>query len=379
MRLTMKPFASICAAFAGILFVAASASAAGAPSLHPLPTETKGYAMAPGPDGAMWFVGHHGPEYEGGAGEYIGRVTGDWEVSEFSLPAGLVAGGPMSGPEGDLWFSSEPEGRPDGFGITRMTTTGQMTEYRLGGAAAEFGGMAAAGNELLIWVAEYDQGKLQRHELDRFAASPTGLTLLQQIVFRKMCFVTALAAAGEAFWYSESCERHPTSYSSSRARIVRLEGGAVTVVHRLPFKAFVDSLAVDPQGGVWFGSFVGNRNQLGFGRIAPTGGVRRWSVPTADTETITVGPEGRLWFPILDKRKATGRLQSIGPTGDLGKPICLGQKCGYSATSLAAGPDGEIWYSAEHTHLAYGGGGGGGAMEMYEISKESGFLGRVTP
>src|SRR5262245_17010747 len=75
-------------------------------------------AVAPGPDGAVWFT-------EAGTGK-IGRVTTAGQVTEFSLPAGTASDseGIARGPDGNLWFTEFGTDR-----IGRITPTGAITEF----------------------------------------------------------------------------------------------------------------------------------------------------------------------------------------------------------------------------------------------------------
>lgn len=349
-------------------------------SLYPLPTETRAGGLVAGPDGAMWFVGSHGPEYEGGEGNYIGRVAGNWEVSEFPLPKGAGAGAPIDGPEGDLWFPSYPAKGP-GFGVTRMTTGGQMQEFRLSKSGGEVEAIAALGaDELLVAATHFRHNKVKGHVLDRYAVTPTGLTLRQRLTRPPVCAVTAFAVGGDGFWYAEQCEPHRPVKPSWHSRIVHVVSGLEPArAYRLGPKSSVMSLAIDPEGGLWFGSFGDSGQRIEFGRIAPSGVLTTWPVPNGEPFSITLGPEGRLWFAIRDQQRVTRELQSIGPAGDLGTPICAGPDCEYTPYGLATGPEGQLWYSVEYAHIPYGGGGGGALMQENAIAKESGFLAHLTP
>jgi streptogramin lyase len=362
-------------ALIALALVAAPTSAA-EPSLYPLPKETRGSGLTVGPDGAMWFSGHHGPEYEGGEGDYIGRVAGDWEVTEFPLPAGTYPGEPIDGPEGDLWFPSHDPGAKLGFGVTRMSTSGQMKEFRLSNLKGQVSEIVAAGNQLWASALHYRHHRFKNAVLDRYAVSPTGLSLKQQITFSRSCYPAALVSGTGGFWFAEECDRRHTYWW---ARLVHIGHGLETAHYRLPVKSFVQSLAIDPRGGVWYGSLGSQNLPVEFGRVAPAGKLARWRVPNGEASSITVGPEGRLWFGIFGRGRVNRMLDSIGPAGDPGTPICAGPGCGYTPYSLTTGADGELWYSVEHAHLPYGGGGEGAQIQSQEIAKEAGFLGHVAP
>ncbi len=370
---------ALIAATVTALLAAAPASAAGEPSLYPLPKETKGYGLTAGPDGAMWFIGHHGPEYKGGEGDYIGRVAGAWEVTEFPLPKGVTGGSPVAGPEGALWFPTHTDGKKrNHFGITRITTTGQMHEFVLGHAQGGIGGIAAVGNELLVSAAHYyGRRQLKNRTLERFTVAPTGLVLTQRKVLARECRAVALVGGAGPFWFAEQCGTGNPKRPYRFGRLVRLEAGLETASYLLPANSSVWALSRDQEGGIWFSDLGANGRQIEFGRIAPSGAIARWPVPKARPAPIAAGPEGRLYFALEAADGATRELDSIGPAGDLGTLFCAGPNCDYTPIGLTTGPEGALWYSAGHAYVPYGGGGGGGLMQEEAIARESGFLVRL--
>ena len=365
------------------LTLAAPVNAAG-PAIYPLATETQSSGPLSGPDGAMWFSGSHGPKYKGGAGGYVGRLSTDWELEEFPLPQGHYTGRPVVGPGADVWLPSEIEGsgggEHPGYGVVRMTTSGQMTEFVLSSVPGQIGEIAATGNSLWVTASHFPHaGKPYTSVLDRYAVTPAGLSLQRQIAFREDCYASALAAGKSGIWFAELCKPHDSSNPHWWATIVRIGPHGETARYRLPPQSFVESLAIDSRGAAWFGSFSANGTRNEFGRVAPSGELTRKIVRKGDPFSITVGPEGRLWFPVSLHDRVNRGLNSIGPKGDLGKPICAGPKCGYSPYGLTTGPDGNIWYSATVAHMPNGGGGGAGLMQQQQEAKESGFIGRVAP
>src|SRR6266511_3602233 len=130
-------------ACAGIL-VASANGAAAAPQgaitnfsagLNPGPLL---FAIAPGPDGNLWFT-------DGGATDSIGRITPTGAITMFS--AGLNPGaepfGIAPGPDGALWFTDNP-GATDAIG--RISTTGAITEFSAGLNAGAILGQIAPGS-----------------------------------------------------------------------------------------------------------------------------------------------------------------------------------------------------------------------------------------
>src|SRR5215218_8043081 len=109
----------------GFISLALVLPSAGEAAIEEFPVPTvQGFpfAIAAGPDGALWFT-------ESG-GEKIGRVTTSGGVSEFPItsppdPFGnIVPVGIAAGPEGALWFTEFHTGA-----IGRSTTAGSMTTF----------------------------------------------------------------------------------------------------------------------------------------------------------------------------------------------------------------------------------------------------------
>jgi pSer/pThr/pTyr-binding forkhead associated (FHA) protein len=110
----------LCAFF--LLFVLGASSAAGQTITEFGPAETP-LAIAPGPDGSLWFT-----EYWRGANK-IGRITVNGEITKFLIPTDAsIPSGITAGPDGAIWFT---EGR--GNHIGRITPSGVITEFPVPG------------------------------------------------------------------------------------------------------------------------------------------------------------------------------------------------------------------------------------------------------
>jgi streptogramin lyase len=144
--------------------------------------------------------------------------------------------------------------------------------------------------------------------------------------------------------------------------------------YRLPRLSYVTSLAIGADGTVWFGSF--GTNELG--HVSPGGSLARYRFRHVEPAEIAVGPEGRLWFTEEVQGYPHAALNSIGPDGDLGRPICLAPKCGLEPFGLAFAPNGELWFSALTSEVPYGGGGGGGVILAEDRTNQAGFIGHLT-
>jgi streptogramin lyase len=106
---------------------------------------------------------------------------------------------------------------------------------------------------------------------------------------------------------------------------------------------------VGPDGDVWFTYAVNH----GIGRITP-GGQYTGFAPTIKPEDIAAGPDGNLWFT-----GAWGSIYRITTAGEYTLfPLHPAQSypIGYSPPNpgladIAAGPDGNLWFTESQTHL----------------------------
>ena len=358
-------------------FLAAQAGAAGL-VVSRLPQATQGNGLSAGSDGAIWFDGRYGAAHEGDARSFVARLGGGGELTEFPLSLGREGGPPVADSEGDIWFLENHREEGDGgYGVGRVTTAGELQEYTLGGGYVK--AMAASGRNLWLGVVlGNEQGGQRRSVVEGVVTAPE-VAVAQQFSLRPPCAPSAIAARNNAIWFAESCESGHSAHRVWKARIVHLGPTGALAWYRLPPRSLVESLAIGSDGSVWFGSRAAGGDRSEFGRIAPSGKLTSYRVPDGDPGVIAIGPEGRLWFPSSFGGKAFGGLNSIGPKGHLGKPVCAAPRCRFEVDGLTTGPDGNLWFSATKAHAPYGGGGGGASLEHNLRANEAGVIGRLVP
>lgn len=368
---------SVLLAWALAAAFATPASAAGA-TLYPLPLATHAYALTVAPDRAVWFVGRHGTQHEDGVGEVLGRWAPDGTVSEFPPPHDGEVGAPVFGPGGDVWF---PLSYEDGRGfeiprIGRISNSGQVQEYSFGTDEGEVSSVAALKGDLWFAATRRSAAGL-RSAIGRIATSADGAR--EEFALRLGCFSEAITAAAGAIWFTEWCQRRP---SSGRPRgsssISRIDPAGETTRYPLPARDFPVSIAADPKGTVWFGAMRSDYSAPRIGRITPAGDFAEYRVPHSSPTTIAVGPNGRLWFPSTFGGAVPRALRSIDRRGRLGKPICIDPSCQLEANGLASGPGRRVWFSARRA-ASPGGGGTTVILRDEHIANEAGTIGRLAP
>jgi streptogramin lyase len=104
-----------------------------------------------------------------------------------------------------------------------------------------------------------------------------------------------------------------------------------------------ESITLGPDGNLWFTELTGNN----IGRISPSGEIKEYSVPT-DTchpKTIVAGPDGNLWFTEAWAGNI-GRITPSAPSGDIREfPVVSDGSYPYG---IAAGPDGNLWFTESY-------------------------------
>lgn len=96
-------------------------------------------------------------------------------------------------------------------------------------------------------------------------------------------------------------------------------------------------IALGSDGNMWFSEHTGNR----MGRITPAGVIAEFPIPTPDSmpRAIALGADGNIWFGEFNG----GKIGRITPQGVITEfPIPTPDS---GPRALAAGPDGNIWFS----------------------------------
>jgi len=346
-----------------LLLVPVARASAAEPMLYELPISTHAYRLAPAPDGSIWFAGGHGPLNEK---PFVGHWSPAGGLSETPLSFNRLLGAPAVGPQGEVWFP--------GNTIGMVSATGELVNRKVPIRAGVWSAAILGGD---VWFSSARRaGHSSRGYIGRLAADGEGPLTQYPLALR--CRVPALTAGTDAIWFVEVCGRD-FKEDGYRASIGRIDATGKITRHRLGSRLRPSSIALGPDGSVWFG---GGRGQLGratVGRLTPAGEIVEFDSPGMwPRELLVVGPEGRAWSPSSTGSWLVDSMNSIGPAGDLGKPTCLDPGCTLEPTGLATAPDGTIWFSAGRA-INPGGGGGSAIGEAQRIAAEAGFIGHLSP
>jgi virginiamycin B lyase len=114
------------------------------------------FAIVAGPDGALWFTDSNEGVSSNGHNA-IGRITTSGAVIEYPLSPSSSPFGITPGPDGALWFT---DGAQNAIG--RITTKGAITEYGTGITSGAYPNGIATGPDGALWFTEANTGKIGR-------------------------------------------------------------------------------------------------------------------------------------------------------------------------------------------------------------------------
>lgn len=341
MRRAAKSLGATAAALLSACLLLAPSVATAETTLFSLGSGTRAIDMATGPDGNLWFAWI---SFRGASGRGVGSISTTGQVTEYPLGGESQAeiGGIVAGADGNLWFAN-----PAGGTIGRSSPSGEIVEFPLPDRGARPTGIAL-GPDGAPWFAETAAAKLGRIDAEgkvsEFPLLPGGEP------------VDLAAGPGGALWVAERASR----------QIVRIEADGRVTRFSPPGGDWVPTAIVaGSDGGVWFGDESAPR----IGRIGPDGAVQVFPVPgSAGTTELTAGPDGRIWY-------AQGaEINWIDGDGAVGLPGCVRAGCDLPITALVIGPEGSLWFGAGN-RIVEGGGGGGHLL----LLGEPGIVGRYEP
>jgi virginiamycin B lyase len=255
------------------------------------------WKMTPGPDGAIWFTLQTCDEpqcHTGVRHDFIGRITADGQITEFSLPFdpqpfGAGPYGITAGPDGALWFTLI---RGDAIG--RITTTGALTFFPLPPSPVPPGDTApyniVSGPDGALWFTQaFAVGRI----------TTAGQVVTFPVNTGVSSDPTGIAAGPDgALWV--------TLINANQIRRITPAGAQTTYV--LPAPCSPHGITTGSDGALWFACGVGS-----IGRITVNGDASMFPIPYAGSRPreITDGPDGALWFTEQDNNML-GRITTSG-------------------------------------------------------------------
>ncbi len=263
-----------------------------------------GGAIAPGPDGAVWYVGNG----------FIGRLTPGGDVKRFPAPT-TTASDLKAGPDGAIWFTAP--------GIVgSMDTSGSITQQRPVGGSP---GPIASTDDGSMWFAA-GGGFVSR-------LAPGG-DVLRLGLPAPVAGAAAVRPTGGAGTMVRGPDGALWFVHSDPAGVARIDTDGNVTDHALPssFGSELAGITSGPDGGLWFTAPKGRM----VGRISPLTGHVIGFHTSWNPYAITSGPSHALWFAMTDRGRWT--ITRLVPAGYMAFFHVAGPVDG-----LAAGPDDGIY------------------------------------
>jgi streptogramin lyase len=257
----------------------------------------------------------------------VGRITPSGQVTEFTTPFG-GAGPITAGPDGNLWFSTA--GLRASPAIARITPTGQIITFALPDSLASISALTA-GPDGNVWFTEnvYPTGE----KVGRI--TPTGqITEFTIPVPPGVSGSTGDITTGPDgnLWFAhDGILAMITPTGALRDHVADNVPGVITTGP--DGNLWASGPQFDPQTGAVIGDVIE--------RISLSGSVTTFNVGTTSgsATSIAAGPDGNLWFT----ESGADQIGRITPAGQI--TLFTVPTSGSQPTGIAAGPNGNIWFT----------------------------------
>lgn len=269
-------------------------------------------ALAPGPDGNVWFASEVAS---------VGKIAPDGTITAFT--AGLGGSQPrtiFAGPDGNLWFTGS-EGSPTvGF----VTTDGEITAYHLPDPVWD----GVAGPDGNIWFTYGGDG----------APPAIGRLVMQEDGGAVVTLFHSGLAAGSRpreIVSSQNGYLWFTDRGDSSGAIGRVSmSGEISEFGSLGPDGVPSDIAAGPTGDVWFTDREGDD----VGRVTPAGQLTLLAVRhLVEPRYIVAGADGNMWFTHW------GGIGKVAPSGAV-TSLRDGLDPSASPEEIVSAPDGRLWF-----------------------------------
>jgi streptogramin lyase len=272
-------------------------------SEYGVPTGSKPYGIAAGPDGNLWFT-------DTGTGK-IGKITTGGTITEYASennePEGITAG-----PDGNLWFVEHTLRH-----VAHMTTAGALTEYVLTRTGTYNVGIAAGPDEKL-WFTESETSYIGK------------ITTNDEVAGEY-----ALPSGSKPYGITVGSDRNLWFTNFGTGKIGKITTAGTITEYNLPSGSEPYGIASGPDGNLWFTNYGTSK----IGKITTAGTVSEYALPSGSSpNAIALGPDGNLWFTDY----GTSKIGRITTSGTVTEYALTG---GSAPHGIAAGSDNGMWFT----------------------------------
>jgi streptogramin lyase len=298
-------------------------------------------SITAGPDGNLWFAVQSSGK--------IGRITPNGSLTKFSLPTNSFPGDITTGPDGNLWFTeniSDTTGHFINHKIGRITPNGAIAEFSL--PTDSFPTEIITGPDNNLWLNDYNSHKISR-------ITPSGS--LTEFSLPADNTVTGITTGPDGnLWFTEMKGTDPMTVIGYIGRIT--PNGSITEFFLSTDNAAI-GITTGPDGNLWFtgAKMTNTTTQTRYiGRITPNGSITEFLLLEAHSQSdyivsnsITVGPDGNLWFTEGLLETSTTQSDKIGRITPSGSITEFSLPANSSPVEITAGPDNNLWFTEYHS------------------------------
>ncbi len=310
-----------------------------------------------GSDGNLWFI--EGSE-SNGVPSYIIRVTPSGTMTEYTVPTPTGANfvfptNITSGPDGDLWFDMRvPNANGStAYDIASVTTSGTFTEYPMPSGWGMPGDITS-GSDGNLWFVMNNCATASLGGSNIGRMTPNGV-FTEYPMPATSCPSSITSGSDGNLWFTDS----------SPGAIGRITPSGSITEFPLPGTSPGASDIITGSGGdLWF--FASSEETTGvynssIGRITPSGSITEFPLPSGESSytgpySIAAGSDGNIWFTYLltnTSESSVFELYSITPDGTLTEyPFPTSSIAGFSLYAptlyMTSGSDGNLWLTASN-------------------------------
>jgi streptogramin lyase len=355
------------------------------------------WSIVTGPDGNLWFTEV--------AGNKIGRITTSGAVTEYPIPTrGAGAVGIVKGPDGNLWFTETAAGK-----IGRMATSGIVTEFALTNRTAAPLAIVTSTADGNLWFTENGAAKIGRitpgGTITEFPITSPAFGIAQgsdqNLWFTEPgVAVGKITTAGVAQefpttempgWLAAGSDGNLWATDQTNNAITKITTAGLVTEFPVPtLDANLQEITAGSDGNLWF-----VENSLSGGLGVPQGKVAKITTAGVVTEYLdpsnsgpgglVFGPDGDIWCSetytdTIEQIVIEADGGSVGSTftipGTAPGPLAKGSDgriyfalngaieavaidggtqlypfTGLTVTSIAPGPDGNVWFTDQSSSM----------------------------
>jgi streptogramin lyase len=314
-----------------------------------------------GSDGNLWFNGSvENADGLTSTGRIV-RVTTSGTVSEFAIPGvGFPSSTLTLGSDGNLWFSEQiwaGQFLTAGF-IGSVTPAGVISEYPLPPRDHATVSSLTPGSDGNLWFIATQQSFFSGQASSVICRmTPSGVLTEYTLPTPGAAANSLTPGPGGDLWFIQVSQ---FPFMTPSSMICQVTPSGTITAYPISEPEIAANLTVGADHDLWFTAATVTGESPRIGHVTTSRGVTEFPSPNSAND-LTVGPDGNLWF-VADTSEGARppfyfEVVRITPTGEISSSFVKNDSPvtdainDASATSLAAGSDGNLWFTVTMSRL----------------------------